>query len=741
MISDDFNWVFTSQYSEIQVFKRIEELFESEKLIIFIDAIDEWNLQNRVEIINNFISKIRNKKFKLILSCKTNAWSGFLAQRGTSTELSESIYIHNQDKKGYYLDEFDWEEISDALKKYRSFYHFAGAFEKQVLDECKRVPFILRVCFEVAQEYKLKHLTFSCKEFFDEYYKRMLNKIENIQVAEATIKGVAKCLFESNSDSMDMDILRNNLSLNINDTLMPSLFDYNVLEIVPGKNNNKIKFYFDKFRDYIIAFHVLKLGENPEPFSKLLHDGVHKEVTNFFYPFADINQKKTTDNLIRENAERYLEFYIEVIKKYFPEIKDRYSPFTEGDIGFIGELNIPEKKLMMYGFRSLGESYEERIKFVPWDKEFHNDRSNISYLHGARTLHRASSADFFREIDINKEVLKNEIKPQIKNIIKNGLLNEKNNNYLLVEKIISTVMTYHSKQLGINKKIKLSTCLPLLFDDIEYVMLYDKASRFYEDKLIQEKIDKGEIKQEREGSIVSYNYSASIDDLEVIHQQAELAAKNKIDVNPEARNVPFSFIEKTLLEAMQHLRKHGINSIKELILPQKDRFASSGWVWDEYSYERLVEYILCVYQIFLEEYKKIIETNFWSIKDQFKLYSEMPIKSFIKIKKRSNNYSVDIYTCYNKESNHNETTIFNDDDVIIDNKEWKITYLEKEYQLIDYIIYTNIFDFFGGYQHNYLPIKISKEFIPIRNLVYDKIESEIGDVINSLFEAYGVDKK
>ena len=92
-ISDDFNWVFTPEYSEIQVFKRIEELFEPDKLIIFIDAIDEWDLKDRVEIIDNFVSKIRNKKIKLVLSCKTNAWSGFLAQKDTPLNCLNSFLL------------------------------------------------------------------------------------------------------------------------------------------------------------------------------------------------------------------------------------------------------------------------------------------------------------------------------------------------------------------------------------------------------------------------------------------------------------------------------------------------------------------------------------------------------------------------------------------------------------------------------------------------------------------------
>ena len=340
--------------------------------------------------------------------------------------------------------------------------------------------------------------------------------------------------------------------------------------------------------------------------------------------------------------------------------------------------------------------------------------------------------------------MKNEILRQVKSIVKKGLLNEKNNKNLLIEKITAIVIHYQSKYLGIKDRRQLSKYLPITFDNINYYLRFERAYRYNENKLIQEKIEKGYIKQQWKGSIVSYHYSLSAEDLDIIRHNAEFAATSdaifKIALKEEARYLKFGSVEKILLDAMQDLREQGFNSIKELILPERDRLSSLGWVFNEYSNGRLVEYILRIYQIFLEEYKKLIETNFYPMKDKFELYSYMPVKCFITVRKGIESCWANIYICSNKESCQNETIIVNHEDVVCDNKDWNIVKIsEREHHLIKNIA-SDISMFFGGLQHNYSPIAISKELIPIRNMVYEQIESELDNVETYLYNAYGLNK-
>jgi len=743
-IADDFNWEFTSQYYEIEVFKRIDDLFESNKLVIFIDAIDEWNLPNKVEILNRFLAKISSRNFKVVLSCKTNAWDNFLQQKGTPTYVSEAIYTTKEHKTGHYLDPLDPKEFHESIKRYREFYHFKGLFEDKVLEECKKTPFLLRVFFEVAQKFRLKHLTFSSIEFFHEYYKLTLKKVGNQQVADATLKGVAECLFNQNSDSIDIDIVRDALGLKVNDLLLPELFEYNVLEQTFQGTLGKVRFYFNKFRDYIIAFHVMiwqdaLLPEFSSAFKRLKSSGVHQDAISFFYPFASIDKKRAIDEVLRNNAEKYLDFYIKVIEDNFLNFRDSFSPYTKGDIGFIGELLIPEVTLGMYGFRQLIDPSEERIKFIPVDRIASN--TNIGYLHGAQRLHMTASSNGFRELNIEEEVLRNEVEKQLKDIIGRGLLNEKNNTYLLIEKIIAIIVEYQANHHGIKNHGKLSQHLPIDFEAIEYALRYERAFRYYEDKLIQEKREKGIIKETWHGSTVSYSYSLSSDDWAWIRDQAEHSAKKKIDVKSEIRYADFDKMEKTLSEALYHLRNQNIYSIKELIVPDQDTRSASRWIWGDYSYNRLIDYILRLYRLFLTEYKKLIETNFASLKNHFKLYSSMPIKCFIVTQKSSEDIGlyVDLYTCHNQETEKNEVTLCSRDELTVDYKQWNLIHLNKNYKLITHG-QTYIDHFFGSDQ-TYTDFRIPYRLATLRNLVYRRIQAEIDKVLNHLFDSYGVQRK
>jgi hypothetical protein len=317
-------------------------------------------------------------------------------------------------------------------------------------------------------------------------------------------------------------------------------------------------------------------------------------------------------------------------------------------------------------------------------------------------------------LDIEKAVLKNEIAPQIKDIIKLGLLNEKNNTYLLVEKIIALFLQYQPKYFGIKDKRNLSKLFPITFDKIEYNLRYEKAYRYYEHKC---------------------HFSRSPEDLAYIKRNAEIAAKNKLDIGSEIRYLDFERVEKIFLEAIHNLREQGINSIDELILPEKNKFSSSGWVWDEYSDDRLIEYVLKVYQLYLEEYQKIIETNFGYLREQFKLYSMMPLKCFIALKRGSQHCGVNIDICHNKDTEKNEVISVDQNEIILDHENWKIHYLGEKIDLI-HSYWTDISHFFGGVMH--LNVRISSELTPIRSLVYQKINSEIKGVINYLFNKYQV---
>ena len=142
----------------------------------------------------------------------------------------------------------------------------------------------------------------------------------------------------------------------------------------------------------------------------------------------------------------------------------------------------------------------------------------------------------------------------------------------------------------------------------------------------------------------------------------------------------------------------------------------------------------------MKEYKKIIETNFFNIKSYFELYSLMPIKCFMRIERVKEDYDVNIYICKEKKLEKNNVVKINIDDVIVNNENSIIYYLGEEYDII-WQINSGAFEYMGGYKKNYIDMSnISRQNIPIRNLVYDQIYSEIDNVLNNLFRDYGLDR-
>jgi Holliday junction resolvase len=735
-ISNDFNWEFSTHYNEITLLKRLDKIFKGEAIVIFVDGVDEWVNPNKVEILGDFASKIKNRNFKLVISCKSGQWDRFVTYRGIPTSLSEEVFTLNENK-GYLIEPFDDQEFYTMVAKYRQFYHFKGVFESDVLEECKRSPFLLRVFFEVAQKTKLPQLTFSIKEFYDEYYKAVIENIpDDKEVAENTIKGLARIMFERNVASIDTETIRRDLKLKINETLMPSLFECNILENSKQGSESQIGFYFEKLRDYVIAFKVKKWDGVPikdfhEDWAKIDLKNVQLAAMSFFYEFADIEKKKIIDAPLRANAEVYLNLYAKILDEHFYNLKNRFQPGTPGAIGFIGALEIKNGVIVAYGFRHTEKSGED-IKLIPI-QGFWNKRTNLMYLHGAGGLHYKGSCNGFNNFDIKKEVLEAEVIDQLKQIVDNGLLNESNNYYLALEKVLGIIVRRQSNLHGIKRSDKLSQYLPIPIDKVEYGMRYEKALSYFENKLIEERKEKEIIKSIWSGSTVSYSYSFSSEDREFIHQQAHETALNKKELKSNVRYIDLEEVEDVLNEALSTIKQRK-NIIDETILPDQDAIliGKTGLLCDFYKRETLISYLHRIYTLFLQEYKILIETSFPTLKNFFSLYSEMPLHYFVVVGPQEGDFSIKIFKCKNSGSNKDEVTLCQNEDVSFDINKFSFAYKQKNYKLLS-ILNQGITSILSPWE-KFMNIDVPREFTILRSMVYRKIKGELPKVLEKLTE-------
>lgn len=740
-IASDFNWGFSTHYDEITLFKRLDKIFKGKPIVIFIDGVDEWINPNKVEILGDFASKIKNRNFKLIISCKSGQWDRFVTYRGIPTPLSEEVFAPNENK-GYLMEPFDDQEFYTMVAKYRQFYDFKGMFESDVLEECKKLPFLLRVFFEAAHRTKLPHLTFSIKEFYDEYYEAVIERIpdNSREVAENTIKGVARIMFDKNIAPIDMETISREFKLNINETLMESLFECNILEKSKLISESQIGFYFQKLRDYVIAFKVKKWDALPtkdfqEEWTKIHLINVQLDATSFFYQFADIEKKKVIDEPVRSNAEAYLDFYSNVLHEHFFNFKNRFSPNTQGKIAFIGEFDIKNRRIGFHGFRAIKNDNEEKVKLVPIQGAWLGKETNLMYLMGAGNMHYRGSLEAFSNFDIKKEVLEIEIYEQLQKIVDNGLLNETNNYYLSLEKALGIIVSRQSKVHGIQIMGKLSRYLPITIDKVEYGLRYERAGKYFQDKLIEDRKEKGIIKPIWSGSTVSCSYSFTTEDREFIHQQAHEAALNKKELKSNVRYIDLEEIEFVLNEALSTIKKKK-NIIDEIIVPDHDDAptGNTGLICDFYKKETLISFVRRIYILFLEEYKILIEINFPTLKNCFSLYSKMPVHYFAVVGPQESDFSIKIFQCKNRDSNKNEVTLCQIEDISFDNNEFTFAYKQRQYDLfnISHIGITSIL----SHGPKFMKVEIPQAFTILRSMVYKKIKEELPKVLENLTQQY-----
>lgn len=739
-ISDDFNWQFSAYHDSIPMLKRLNNLFKDKKIIIFADGIDEWANADKAVILGDLASKIKNRNFKLVISCKSGQWDKFLSKLGTPTQLSEEIFSPSMPFKGFIVEPFDGEEFHNLIKKYREFYGFNGLFESAVLDECKRLPFLLRVFFEVANRTRCEHLTFSTKEFYDEYYRAVLQKMpDDKDTIENVIKSIAKALYEKNVDSIDIVGLQEALGLRVHEQIPQSLFECNILERTETESDSLIGFYFKKFRDYVIVFKINKwnsisLDEFEKSFGSLSFRDVQLDAINLFYRLADSEKKKVIDGPLREKAEAYLDLYTEVLDEHFYNLKHRFSPQTKDRIGFIGDLDIQRQIVRAYGFKPIGEK-EEKIIFLPMDVSFWSKDTNLAYIFGATDMHACDSSDGFRNIDIKNEVLKNEITSQLKKIIKEGLLNEANNYNLSLEKALGIVVKTQRDAHGITDSFTPSKYLPITLDKIEYGVRRKYAYRYFQDQLIDKRINEGTIKQYWSGSTCSYNCSFSNEDMDFLRKQANNLASSKSEFEAKVAPRHIERIDEALYEALSVIRKRK-DVIDDSILPDQDAWPSGpAYTSDFFKPDTLISILKKLYTLFFDEYKTVIETNFPTLKNHFQLYSQMPVHYFI-VPLFSERPWIKYYECKNTYSDENSITICDDNDIIFDIDAFSMTYKNEQYKVM----------LQGGCSlislmsphKNYINVDIPSEFTVLRSMVYKQIEAELPNAIEKLFLAYGV---
>jgi len=738
-IKEDFNWVFSSNLEEDELFKRLSYLAnQSEtKVIIFIDAIDEIPYRDRKFDLNNLCKKINLfKNIKLCISCKQNEWEEFLKVRDISTRIKESLYQvgFDEEEPWYKLGYFSNRELEALDKSYKDVFNYKGNIKGELKKDCK-LGFMLRVVSEVYSGRRLPDKVNDI-DLLKKYLNKKINKMSNksSKIAKSVLKELGKCIIEEESEEnsfsgkVDENRLKEKLGLSVLDQIPRELFSFNILtrdELDSGVV--VVGFYYERLRDFIISVLSFKLPHKTgddfkEIILKMIKGSAGKDALKWYIPNAKLSQRDLMLECKKRQAKTLLDSYIEMIDSNFPNIKDKFEPKTFGEIGIaISDYKSPF--VDGYGFREINQ--EEEVIVVERGENGRN-----FFKHGVNLV--VGSSDYLNpDLQAKKSIV-----DQLKKIMKSGLLEEKNNINLLIEKTLG-ILYYHGKELGIAKPNdhflpRYNEILPVDFNDIiEKIKLFN-AKKYYKEEQLKELIDSGMIEVKKNGEHTLMSYNESIFDYETINKKASRAVRNDKEI--PFPNISGDFPPFILLyDYIKKLKSKGIHYLDRYILPEPDieldkihnkiieNNGSQSYIPDiiiaQYSNKQLKKYIKKFFQIFINEYNNLVETCFPNLKNNMILYKSQPVNFFIKCSQFNlkNSWSL----CYGYEKSDEKENKFEVSLDIESDKEFNYcSGIETLFRVTGPRNFSSRFN-----------IKKVNEFSVLRDWVYNKIENEINQLL------------
>lgn len=744
-ICRDLNWTLSVHYNDIQAVKRLLDLFENKQIVIWIDDIDGLPLVLVRRTLSEFLRRTIGYSVKLLLTCKSETWKYLLEEDGSPTPLAS--YVFQVDAmKGFRVGPLDNEGLQAVIEKYRAFYHFSGAFDIEVLEMCRRVPFLLRILFDVAAQMHLSHITYTLVEFFEAYFQKLYDRFdERKDMIRRLLPKIAYRFYELNSNEIELDDLLDALGFSPLQSLPEQLFTLSILERIDREQTTFIGFYFKKLRDYLIAFRALKWQKKtPQAFqlecTHLDRHGVHLDVVNLYYSLTPSEEhKRVLGGLLYTNASAFLSLYETILDKHFSSFKQSFSPNTSGSIGFVGYVDFSQNAISSYGFRSVRNG-DEKVLLMPiapmpgaWMKE------NKAFLAGSLLMTYTDSSRGFREINIKDEVLSQNIQPLLKDIIQQGRLDESQNRALLIERVVATCFQYYEADFQ-RQQGTAQLMFPLRLDDLKAVLLYKIAYEVLQHQLLEKRTREGTIEETRSEFYVSRILQLSPrESIEIENQARELAQAGK-NISGERNYQKIEEHELLLLKDIECLEMLGVSEINRSPLTEwytggiRRRFELVQDVSHHLTLEQLLENLFLV---FLNEYQILVERNFPTLCQHFELYRKVPAKMFWTLGEEvqtPNIPSNSLFLQAIKSELGSENTVIRCNKQKIDqnvqelkaNPEYHGTFLHS-------IGVTSTL--LSG--NNYLPFKVNNNnMYVVRKLVYREIEKELEKALPFLISEY-----
>lgn len=632
-IKDDFNYTFDEQLFNRQLFNRINYLAkkENKKVIILIDAIDELAIQNpQIEIdkIINILSGYSN--FKVCLSCKDSFIRDFEEVNGIFSILKRISKVQIR------LKDFEEKEKMDLIQKYKSYYNVSmnENISKDIKNYCNN-GLLFRIIFETYEGKKIKEKIIDIS-IMNKYIERISNNY-NMNAKDViyslTILGeiFAKEIDKSHRLLIEEEKLYNALRMKNCNVTVDILVNINILQRYITEEIYYIDFNYKIFSYYVITILHGKLNKkNGREFINMLFELNNnrrcKEALAWYDDYLKNYQYSDVYKFKEEYGQMLMNQYKNIVNKHFYPIRDRFELNVD-----INEVGIAIDN----GFSCIVKTYGFYKKTTNNDiVRVINFREKGELLENGIYRYSCSMC----KIDIF-QIIKN----RLEEMIEQRCLNEDNCKYLNIEYILNSLFIY-GRIFEPGYKYEMFNFIPNFneFLPLDLIELRKKIIKFNIELLknrgfIYEKLDDNALYQ---------------------HIIAEKIEVPECNCNVERiGNVPiYSLINR--IDNLINIFSLDNISAPHLIFPKNlNERNDDTWYLDiiinTFTEDELKIYLEDLISKYIDEYIRMVENNFPTIKNKFQYYNLfkegilIELYLYKKNKPFMGSYSIRLNYCYN----------------------------------------------------------------------------------------------
>lgn len=635
-IARDLNLFFSSRNESDIILNKLDEIGRhiNKTILIFIDAIDENIYPNITFELSEMALAARSlSKVKFCISCKMNVWKSFLTVKDTNTHLYEELVkFHGVSTSrdtlpGFILEDFNEQEISIIIPLYKSAFGFRGEISKDLFKELKN-GFFLRIFSEVYSNKEIPE-EINDKDLIRKYLKQSLDKTGiGFDVGLRILGKICKALISHEytsievflGDGLEIEHLRDQLDLRIDENLSEDFFSRNILIKSAREDSFHVSFYFSKIRDYIICFHTYRLDKlkNDDLYAVLTdfyENHIGQSAIEFYTENASFDHLNTIRRFKTDKALTYVNAYETYLDTHLKAFKEKFDPKTLGQIGIMLPKDLLKKD--GYALYPLMAGSSDKIDYEDLGSFGSNkDHYELFFERGVNTIY--GSYNSIMIADQGKTIRANIFK-QLKEIIQKDKFIIQGSEILLKEAVVAILYNHHKKL----------NC-DYIFDD--YYLPRPEPIYPLDLKTLRTKLYTSKVTSYYKGN------GTPPRDIEALVNKA---VKDNLDLPTMYSNGNITPLE-ALLKIVDLLLDGGIFEIKEHLLPIPDKTIADAKLYHQqigkfdlrkirpaqYSHENAKYYIEQFFKLLEQCYGEFVEFYFPTFKERFEFYTSRPHEYF-----------------------------------------------------------------------------------------------------------------